>query len=181
MPVEGLERVTLDSGVDVNLRALCPGDRVQLASGLRALSPSSRYHRFFTEKPQFTARELDYLTQLDGINHYAIAAGNPEPPFEGWAVARFVRLPDEPDTAESAITVIDAAQGRGLGRLLMSRLIQAATERGIKRLRNEFLSENVAFRRLMERLWPGVRFEHHGTLMVGYLPCPLPGAPPSPG
>ena len=34
---------------------------------------------------------------------------------EGVGSARFVRLADQPDTAEPAVTIVDAYQGKGLG------------------------------------------------------------------
>ena len=49
------------------------------------------------------------------------------------AVARCVRLPDAPDTAEFAIVVGDPLQGRGLGSLLARELATAARSAGIRR------------------------------------------------
>src|ERR687897_58989 len=49
------------------------------------------------------------------------------------AVARCVRLPDRPDTAEMAIVVGDPFQGQGLGRALTLALADAAVAVGIRR------------------------------------------------
>jgi RimJ/RimL family protein N-acetyltransferase len=77
-----------------------------------------------------------------------------------------VRLPDKPETAEFAIVVDDALQGRGLGTLLARELAGAARTVGIRRFAATMLSDNDAIRRLMgtisthlelERLEGGLR------------------------
>ena len=65
------------------------------------------------------------------------------------AVARCVRLPDRPDTAEMAIVVGDPWQGQGLGRELARRLADAALAVGIRRFAATMLGDNEAARRLM--------------------------------
>lgn len=164
--------VTLRGGLRVRIRPVQPADRPTLARGLAAMSTRSRYHRFFTDKPSFTRSELDYLTDLDGQRHFALGALRDGPPHDGLGVARFVRLTEEPTTAESALAIVDAVQRHGLGLALMERLLRAAAERGITRLRNEFLAENVAFGALMQRLCPGITFETHGSVLVAHLPVP---------
>jgi acetyltransferase len=58
-------------------------------------------------------------------------------------VARFVREACGA-TAEIAVVVADAWQGRGLGRRLLDALIAAARRRGVRRLVGITLSDNVA-------------------------------------
>jgi protein lysine acetyltransferase len=60
-----------------------------------------------------------------------------------------VRLPEAPDTAEFAIVVGDALQGRGLGTLMARELATAARAVGIRRFAATMLGDNVAVRRLM--------------------------------
>src|SRR5262249_61319061 len=55
---------------------------------------------------------------------------------------RFIRMPAEPEVAEFAITVVDAQQRKGLGRILTDRLIAAARERRVTTLRAEILAGN---------------------------------------
>jgi len=67
-------------------------------------------------------------------------------------IARFIRLKDDPAVAEAAVTVVDHMQRRGLGKLLVSALAQAARERGITRFRAEVLRTNEAMLALLREL-----------------------------
>ena len=81
-------------------------------------------------KARFTKAELRYLTEVDGHDHVALVAESERWPGTIVAVARYVRLDDDPDTAEAAIVVADMLQGLGLGTLLAERLAAAATVHG---------------------------------------------------
>jgi GNAT superfamily N-acetyltransferase len=76
-------------------------------------------------KTELSDDELRYLTELDGVRHFALgavtAAGD-----DGLGIARYICLADEPGVAEAAIAVADHAQGVGLGSLLFQRLVAAA-------------------------------------------------------
>src|SRR5215813_10393760 len=134
------EKVVLKGGTEVVLRLVRPDDKPLFVAGFARLSPESRYFRFFTGKDHLTDAELRYLTELDGENHLAIGALGPD--GQGAGVARFIRLAQEPEVAELAVTVVDSMQRKGLGRILSERLMAAARERGVKRLRAEILAEN---------------------------------------
>lgn len=175
-----VEDLTLATGERLRMRPLRPDDKQAIATGLARLSAQSQYLRFFTAKTRFTDAELRYLTEVDGWNHYAIGVARIDDDGnegEGVAVARFVRLPDEPEVAEPAIAVIDDMQGRGLGRRLMERLVQAGRERGVTRFRTEFLAVNSSMKELLEGLSPDARFVGEGATVVGEFPL----VPPEPG
>lgn len=129
-------------------RHIRPDDKGRLAEGLERLSPESRRRRFLMSKPRFSSSELRYLTEIDGFDHVAIVAVSAEDPDVLYAVARFVRLRDDPETAEAAIVVGDPFQGQGLGRELGRRLADEARERGVKRFTATLLSDNEAPQRL---------------------------------
>jgi GNAT superfamily N-acetyltransferase len=154
------EETELDDGTRVRLRLIRPTDKGLLVRGLARLSPASRYRRFLTDKDHFSSEELRYLTECDGTNHLAIGASlvNPEAdgPEEGLGVARFVRDPQHPEVAEAAVAVIDDYQGRGLGRLLCRRLVEAARERGIERFACEMMQDNEPVQALVQALAPEV-------------------------
>ena len=140
---------TLDRGVRVLIRPIEPSDKKKLATGLRQLSEESIRKRFLAAKPRFTTAELRYLTEVDGSNHIALVAVLERDPEQLVAVARCVRLPDTPDTAEIAIVVGDPWQTQGLGRELATRLADAALAVGIRRFAATMLGDNEAARRLM--------------------------------
>jgi GNAT superfamily N-acetyltransferase len=167
------EDVVLDGGTRVRLRPVRPEDKPKFVAGLARLSEESQYLRFFTSKAKFTDAELRYLTEVDGVNHFAIAAARVQDDGsegDGVAIARFVRLADEPDVAEPAIVVIDEMQGHGLGRLLMERLIEAAVERGVKRFRSDFLAINRPMKELLAHLSPAAQFMPQGPIVVAEFP-----------
>jgi GNAT superfamily N-acetyltransferase len=176
------EAVRLSDGHRVHLRLIRPSDRDMLREGFERLSPDSRYARFMAPKPTLTERELRYLTEVDQVDHFAmgavrrhLVAGD-----EGVGSARFVRLRDQPDIAEPAVTVLDDYQGKGLGSILLQRLIEAAWERDIRWFRSELLAENTASRRLIESLSPEVTFRNGGDgAVVATLPVPEPDRTPT--
>lgn len=148
---EWSEEIDLEDGTPVLLRLLRPEDRSALLDAFQKLSPQSRYTRFFTAMPRLPPHVLDALMQSDE-DHVAIVAGGPpeaEEAIEGYGVARFARVPDPPRTAEAAVTVADHMHRRGLGTLLLSRLIEAARERGIETFRVEILRNNAAVNALL--------------------------------
>jgi GNAT superfamily N-acetyltransferase len=165
------ERVCLRDGTEVLLRLVIPADKLLLQRGMDNFSPESRYQRFLGTKPELTADELEYLTELDGVDHFALgalatdAAGR----AQGVGVARFVRFGDETDSAEPTVAVVDAYQGRGLGTLLFARLTEAARERGIRRFHGGMLAHNRVMRALLQRASPTVRWSGGGYVCEFWL------------
>lgn len=140
------------------VRHVEPRDRALIMQGFAELGEDSRYRRFFTPKADLSADELNVLTQSDGDHTWVLglvarAADGRERPL---GVARYVRLRDEPDVAEAAVTIVDAMQGQGFGKLLLRALSAAAYERGVRRFRGQVLSDNVGAQKLLRSLDPDV-------------------------
>jgi GNAT superfamily N-acetyltransferase len=162
-----------ESKCRLRFRLIRPEDKPRLQQGLLRLSPESQYLRFFTTKPHLTSKELEYLTELDGHDHFAIVAVVLEPDGSegsGVGVARFVRLPAERSVAEPAIVVIDDMQNRGIGSLLMSRLVEAAKERDVEVFRSEFLARNEPIKQVLAAVSPHIRYEGHGPVVTAEIP-----------
>jgi GNAT superfamily N-acetyltransferase len=156
------ETIGLRDGTRATLRPIRASDKKLLLEGFERLSPRSRYTRFLTPKQKLTNRELRYLTE------------------EGIGVGRFVRLADEPDVAEPAITVADDQQAKGLGTILLHRLSDAAWERGIRHFRCELLAENTRLRELLAEVETDVRLDdiRDGALVVTFpIEAPVPDEP----
>lgn len=145
------------------IRPIRPDDKGLLSDGLRRLSPQSVQRRFLTPKRSFSRAELRYLTEVDGRDHVALVAESPCAPTRRLvAVARFVKNVEQPDTAEIAVTVDDAWQGRGLGSLLGTHLAHLARNRGIRTFTATMASENTPAHKLMAKLTSELRQQHVG-------------------
>jgi RimJ/RimL family protein N-acetyltransferase len=143
----------LRDGAAVLIRPIRADDKRMLSDGLRRLSDDSAQRRFLTPKRSFSRAELRYLTEVDGRDHVALVAEYPAEPVRRLiAVARFVRLADDPEAAEVAITVADDWQRRGLGSRLSELLAEEARRLNIRRFTATMAADNVAAHRLMGRL-----------------------------
>jgi GNAT superfamily N-acetyltransferase len=143
----------LEDGTRVTVRLIEPADKDELRRQFTRLSPESRYRRFFHAVTELSDETLDYLTLVDTNDHLAVVAlvdSLDMKKDEGVGVGRFVRLAEAPDIAEAAVTVVDDFQRRGLGKVLLETLAEAAKERGIRKFRGEVLTSNAPMRRLLE-------------------------------
>ena len=144
-------QITLRSGHRALVRALRPDDGPGLAEAFEQLSETSRYRRFFTAKPHLSEQTLAFLTDIDHHDHEALVAVAPGS-GQLVGVARFIRIPAEPDQAEIAVTVSDSWQRRGLGTALLRELAQRAAEAGIGYFVAEILAENQPMLTLAHQL-----------------------------
>jgi RimJ/RimL family protein N-acetyltransferase len=169
------EDVQVTSDLRARFRLIRPADKAKLAAGFERLSTESRYRRFFAQKKALSPAELQFYANPDGVDHVAIGAlalNRDGEEGEGLGVGRFVRMPNEPEVAEIALTVVDAWQGRGLGRLLLQRLLMAAAERGIRRIRCHLLADNARMHQLIQHLAAGAAFTYDGEMMTCEFPIP---------
>jgi GNAT superfamily N-acetyltransferase len=115
-------------GTVVRLRPLRPGERELVARFFAGLSVESRSRRFLQPTPRLSEATVRRLAAVDGGSHVAMVASVGG---DCVGIARYLRLPDEPDAAEVAVTVTDRFQGRGIGRLLLDALRPAAEGAGV--------------------------------------------------
>ena len=113
------------------LRPLQRHERAPVLTVFRGLGERSRRRRFLGAKPRLSARELETLTDIQRGRHEAIVATDPTT-GRAVAIARFVRDPCEEAVAEIAFEVVDACQGRGLGRRLARELGLRARRAGAR-------------------------------------------------
>jgi GNAT superfamily N-acetyltransferase len=131
------------------MRPIAPADKDLLQAGVAALSPESAYGRFLTGKSSLTPAELRYLTEIDGVEHIALAVLDNNRDLV--AVGRIVRDQDRRDTAELAVVVADAWQRRGIGRTLTRELTLRS---GVDRVSGTMLATNRAALALMRGIGP---------------------------
>ena len=152
--------ITLRDGTCVEVRPIRPDDKALLARGWSLLSRESQQRRFLGAKPRLTHSDLRYLTEVDGESHVALVAVLADRPSHLVGVGRFVRLKDDPDTAEFAIVVGDAFQGLGLGGELADLLVVRALELGVKHFTATVLTENDPIQRLIVRISAHLAYDH---------------------
>jgi GNAT superfamily N-acetyltransferase len=131
-------RTRLAHGSRYRVRPSGEGDRQLLLDCFEALSADTKRLRFFNSKPTLTQGELDYFACADGQYHIACVAvrldGSGQE-AEALGFARCVRLSPGSEVAEFSITVIDEAQGQGIGSVLLEYIIGQALGVGIRRFR----------------------------------------------
>jgi GNAT superfamily N-acetyltransferase len=117
----------------VALRRLRPGERAPVLAVFGGLSERSRRLRFLGAKPRLPERDVESLVDVGCCGREAVVAVEQE---DGRAIgiARFVRDGHAPE-AEVAFEVVDAWQGRGVGRRLATEIASLARAQGILRLR----------------------------------------------
>lgn len=169
------EQMRLPGGQNLRLRLIQPHDKERLRRGFQRLSAASRHKRFMGGKQAMSDAELRYFTELDQRDHFAIGAVELNADGvegEGIAVARFVRLAGDSDCAEVALTVADDMQGKGVGRKLLEKLVDAAIERDIRRFRFECLADNHEMRKLVRHVSDVVEFRNDEGIIVAEVDLP---------
>jgi CRP-like cAMP-binding protein len=151
--------VPAERGAGLLLRPVLPGDAERFKSN-GSFSRQTLYRRYQGGAP--TEARLAYLFEVDYVDHFVWVVTDG---VDGTVVAdaRFIRDEDDQGSAEVALTVADAYQGRGIGTLLLVALAVAARVDGIKRFHAWVLSDNLPARVLGDKvnaLWeqeePGV-------------------------
>jgi acetyltransferase len=142
-PRELEEQVEID-GRRFLLRPIRPEDEPALVAGFKLLSRETVRRRFFAPLKELSHAMAARLTQIDYDREMAFILADPGAAGQAtiYAVARFSADPDI-EKAEFAITVRDDMAGRGLGRLLMRRIIDYARRRGIGEVFGDVLADNA--------------------------------------
>lgn len=167
---------TLADGTSLTLRPIRRDDAAAIERFDAELSPESRRRRFLGAAT-LTPSMLDYLINVDHERHFAWVAETAATPPRLVGVARFIRLREDPASAEFAIVVADDLAGRGLGRFLFDALGVAARERGVTTFVAYILWENTAMRSIVNHFDPDVRPDEPGTM---YATCAAPDLEPGP-
>lgn len=147
----------LSDGTNVVIRPIRPEDAELEQQFMRSLSEESRYFRFMNSIQELTQTMLVRFTQLDYSREIALIAvtethtkttGHHEIEL---GVARYSMNPDG-ESCEFAIVIADDMHGKGLGSKLMTALMDAARQRGLKVIQGEVLSQNAHMLSLMKKL-----------------------------
>ncbi len=136
----------------IEIRPIRADDHARLQASHARLSVDTVYRRYLAHKPELSPADTRYLVDVDGCDHFALVATLDEHII---GVARFIRIDSDPGAAEFAIVIADAHQRHGLATELVTRLAEAAAQRGVRRFRATILSNNIGIRRLIGRVAAG--------------------------
>jgi acetyltransferase len=142
-PADLIDVVRVTGGQRVVIRPVLPQDADLTGAFFRDLPAASRYDRFLSPMRSLPADLLARFTHIDYADHLALVA---EVFADGRetviAEARYVRGEDK-SSAEFAVSVADAWQGKGLASLLLAKLACRAGTNGIARMHGETLAGNT--------------------------------------
>jgi acetyltransferase len=138
-------------GQSVTLRVLRPEDQDIEHTFVSGLSPDTRHNRLLGGAVRITPEYIKRLTTVDFSRDMALAATTMlEEREQLIGVGRYVQIAG--DACEFALVVADSWQGRGIGRRLLSKLIDVARARGLKEIYGDVLSTNRPILELTSRL-----------------------------
>ena len=154
-----IENRRFDDDLEWVLRPIRPEDAEALQAFIRGLSEKSRYMRFVSMMRELTPKMLSRYTYVDYHRELALVAtiqvpneanrGLPREEIIG--LAHYLRNADGVG-AEYALVIGDGWQKRGLGRTLMSKLIQAARKQELAYIEGVVLASNKPMLHLMTSL-----------------------------
>jgi GNAT superfamily N-acetyltransferase len=143
--------LSLPGGHTVSFRVIQPDDVPALQRFHERLSEQTVYLRFFGSMEEFSEEKAQYFAHVDGADHFALVALDPDDPDEIIAIVRYDREP-ESQRAEYAALVEDRWQDHGLGIRLTHHLIETARDKGVRFLYGLVMPENQRMLNLLRHL-----------------------------
>ncbi|WP_322804642.1 bifunctional acetate--CoA ligase family protein/GNAT family N-acetyltransferase [Vibrio alfacsensis] len=151
-PAEFVETVTLRDGQPILLRPILPEDEPIHAQFINSVSKEDLYNRFFSDVGEFNHEALANLTQIDydrEMAFVAVAFDDNGPSIIG--VSRALITPDNSD-AEFAILVRSDLKGKGLGKVLMQKIISYCKIKGTAQMSGMTMPTNRGMLSLAQSL-----------------------------
>lgn len=135
------------------LRPIKPEDGQAHIAFFNALTEEDIYYRIFSRLRELQPSQLARLTQIDYDREMAFIASRKraDGSFETLGVARVIADPDNIN-GEFAIIVRSDLKGKGLGRILLRKLVDYCRLRGMKAIVGETLSHNCGLLALVRPL-----------------------------
>jgi acetyltransferase len=129
-------------GLKILVRPIKPEDAPLILELFDNMSRRSIYYRFFSPLKSLPRSMLSKFTQIDYDRELALVALDTEDDRE--RIIGVVRLTCNPDMkkASFALAVGDLWQGKGVGKRLMQKCLEAAREYGLETVEGEVLAEN---------------------------------------
>lgn len=150
-PAELEKTLQLKQG-QIFIRPICPEDELQIDAFIQGVDDEDRYKRFFSSKQRFDHDALAKLTQIDYDREMALVAFEAQkdnPKMLG--VSRIIKE-TQTDHAEFSILLDSQCKGQGIGKALLSELIEYARQRGVHSLKGITMPSNQAMIGLAKHL-----------------------------
>ncbi|MGR5295516.1 bifunctional acetate--CoA ligase family protein/GNAT family N-acetyltransferase [Vibrio mediterranei] len=151
-PTEMEELITLKDGSKISLRPIRPEDEPFHADFINNVTKEDLYKRFFSDVGEFNHEALANLTQIDYDREMAFVAVDlsyPNPHIIG--VSRVLVTPDNSD-AEFAILIRSDLKGKGLGRVLMNKIIDYCKSKNTRQISGMTMPTNRGMLTLAQKL-----------------------------
>jgi acyl-CoA hydrolase/GNAT superfamily N-acetyltransferase len=159
VPWEETRREALRTGEEVVVRPLVMSDEEPLQDLFYRLSNESTYTRFMAFKKAHPHEEMQALVSLDYESNMALVVTRHEGADED--IIAMARYDVDPATrlADIAFVVRDEWQNKGIGTLLMRRMLEIAREQGIAGFTGDVLVTNRAMITVFQKSGLNVRME----------------------
>ena len=147
-------RYTLADGTPIALRSIRPEDEPLMLQFHATLSDQSVYFRYFAHlsvQQRTGHARLARLCFIDYDREVAIVAVNDQSSPAIVGVGRLCKAHGKSE-AEFAVVVSDLWQKHGIGTMLLRKLLEIGREERLSRIHGTILSDNIAMRRLCDRL-----------------------------
>ena len=131
-------------GEQMMIRPIRPEDEAMHSAFIKSMSSDDLRLRFFGAVRGFDHSQLARMTQIDYDREMALIATTFDENGMEYTlgVVRAIADPDN-EAAEFAVAIRSALKSRGLGRLLMTRIIEYVRSRGTRWIVGEVLAENA--------------------------------------
>ena len=143
---------TLRDGRSVRVRAMSVSDESEILQAFAGLSADARYMRFMR-----VVRDVDHHRlhkTLASFPEHGFGIVATVPADDGFDIvgSAILVVGNNPSTCEFAITILPEYGGIGLGRTLLTTLIDTAKKRGLKEMEGFVLAVNRPMLKLASRL-----------------------------
>ncbi|MFQ3237369.1 MAG: GNAT superfamily N-acetyltransferase [Paraglaciecola sp.] len=167
-PVSMAPEICELDGKKIKIRPISRDDIPLEADFIQHLSPEAKHYRFFCALNTVSESMLESLCNVDGENAMAFIATEEVNGKEvEIGVSRYA-IGDEQDVHEIAVTIADSWQHKGLGKLLMSHLIDYAKTHEVKTLFSVELADNSTMRSLAKELGMTIKADPQDVHQVLY-------------
>ena len=144
--------LSLPGGTVISFRTIRPDDVDALQRFHGRLGQRTIYLRFFGSMKELSEQKAKYFASVDGVDHVAFVAVDPQDPDEIVGLVRYDREQSGDEEAEYAALVEDRWQDRGVGIALTRELIGEAKDKGVRCFYALVMGENKRMLELLRHL-----------------------------